>query len=72
MLRKLLKEPGLFIMPCVYDCLTARCAEAVGFKAAYMSWGGTRDAELGMPPVDIVSMTLYYQFSQYPGHSKLR
>jgi len=65
MLRKLLKEPGLFIMPCVYDCLTARCAEAVGFKAAYMSWGGTRDAELGMPPVDIVSMTETVNIARY-------
>ncbi len=65
MLRKLLKEPGLFIMPCVYDCLTARCAEAVGFKAAYMSWGGTRDAELGMPPVDIVNMTETVNIARY-------
>jgi len=60
-----LKEPGLFVMPCVYDCLTARCAEAVGFKAAYMTWGGTRDAEFGIPPVDIVTMTETVNTARY-------
>ena len=65
MLRKLLKEPGLFVMPCVYDCLTARCAEAVGFKAAYMSWGGTRDAQFGIPPIDIITMTETVNTARY-------
>lgn len=65
MLRKLLKEQRLFIMPCVYDCLTARCAEAVGFKAAYISWGGTRDAEFGIPPIDIVTMTETVNTTRY-------
>lgn len=65
MLRKLLKEPGLFVMPTVYDCLTARCAEAVGFKAAYMSCGGTRDAQFGIPPIDIVTMTETVNAARY-------
>ena len=46
MLRKFLKEPGLLIVPCAYDCLTARCVEAVGFKAVFLTGAGIRDADL--------------------------
>jgi methylisocitrate lyase len=49
MLRKTLAEPGLVVLPWVYDCLSARCAEDVGFKALFMTGGGIRDTELGMP-----------------------
>ena len=35
-LRQLLKKPGLLVIPGVYDCLTAGCAEEVGFKAIFM------------------------------------
>ena len=57
MLRKLLKEPGLLIVPCAYDCLSARCAEAAGFKAVFMSGAGMRDAQLGLPDIGLATAT---------------
>jgi methylisocitrate lyase len=49
MLRKMLRKPGLIVLPWVYDCISARCAEDVGFKALFMTGGGIRDAQLGFP-----------------------
>jgi methylisocitrate lyase len=57
MLRKLLNEPGLKVIPCAYDCLSARMAEAVGFKAVFMTGYGIRDAQLGMPDFGIATAT---------------
>ncbi len=47
-LRNLLKEPGLLIVPGAHDCMSARIVEKVGFKAVFQSGGGIRDAQLGM------------------------
>lgn len=57
MLRKLLKQPGLVVVPAAYDCLSARIVEKVGFKAVFMSGGGIRDAQLGMPDIGIATAT---------------
>jgi methylisocitrate lyase len=57
MLRKFLNEPGLKVVPCAYDCLSARMAEAVGFKAVFMTGYGIRDAQLGMPDFGIATAT---------------
>jgi len=46
MLRNLLNEPGLLLVPGAYDCITARCAELVGFKAVFQSGAGVRDSQL--------------------------
>ena len=56
LLRKLLKEPGLFVAPGVYDCLSAGCAEDVGFKAVFMCTAGVRNAEFGFS-VGIITST---------------
>ena len=56
MLRDLLKKPGLLIVPGVYDCLTAGCAEEVGFKAVFMCTAGVRNAEFGFS-VGIITAT---------------
>ena len=53
MLRKLLKKPGLLIIPGVYDCLTAGCAEEVGFEALFMCTAGIRSTEFGFAPAII-------------------
>jgi 2-methylisocitrate lyase-like PEP mutase family enzyme len=37
----------------------------VGFKAVYMSWGGTRDAQFGIPPIDMVTMTETVNSARY-------
>jgi len=57
MLRNLLKEPGLFIIPGVYDCMTARCVEAVGFKAALMSGTNIRRFTFGEPDNGLSTVT---------------
>ena len=65
MLRKLLKEPGLIVVPGAYDCLTARCAEASGIKAVFMSGIGIRDAQLGMPDLGIATATEVVNIARY-------
>jgi len=57
MLRNILNEPGLHIVPCAYDCLSARMAESVGFKALFITGYGIRDAQLGMPDFGIATST---------------
>jgi methylisocitrate lyase len=52
-LRKLLKKPGLLVVPGVYDCLTAGCAEEVGFEALFMCTAGIRSTEFGIAPAII-------------------
>ena len=36
-MRALLKEPGLILMPAVWDGLSAKLAAAAGFKTAFLS-----------------------------------
>ena len=69
MLRKLLKEPGLLIVPGAYDCLTARCAEAAGFKAVFQSGGGIRDSQLGMPDIGIATASEVVNCARYMANS---
>jgi methylisocitrate lyase len=57
MFRKFLNQPGLRVVPCAYDCLSARMAESVGFKALFMTGYGIRDAQLGMPDFGIATAT---------------
>jgi methylisocitrate lyase len=52
-LRQLLKKPGLLVIPGVYDCLTAGCAEEVGFKAIFMCTAGIRTNAFGLSPAII-------------------
>ncbi len=69
MLRNLLKEPGLLVVPGVYDCMTARIVERVGFKAVFMSGGGIRDAQLGMPDIGIATATEVVDRARYIANS---
>jgi methylisocitrate lyase len=57
MLRNILNEPGLHVVPCAYDCLSARMAESVGFKALFITGYGIRDAQMGMPDFGIATST---------------
>ena len=67
MLRNLLNEPGLLVVPGAYDCITARCAELVGFKAVFQSGAGIRDAQLGMPDVGIATASEVVNCAKYIG-----
>ena len=57
MFRKFLNQPGLRVVPCAYDCMSARMAESVGFKALFMTGYGIRDAQMGMPDFGIATAT---------------
>ena len=65
MLRNLLNEPGLLLVPGAYDCITARCAELVGFKAVFQSGAGVRDSQLGMPDVGIATASEIVNCAKY-------
>ena len=64
-LRNLLNEPGLLLVPGAYDCITARCAELVGFKAVFQSGAGVRDSQLGMPDVGIATASEIVNCAKY-------
>lgn len=55
-LRELLAAPGVVIAPGVADALNARLVAAEGFKALYMTGGGTSAVRLGMPDVGLLSL----------------
>ena len=53
-LRELFTSPGLVVAPGVADALNARLVAAEGFKAIYMTGGGTSAVRLGMPDVGLL------------------
>jgi 2-methylisocitrate lyase-like PEP mutase family enzyme len=54
-LRALLAEPGLVVMPAVWDGLTAKLTAAAGFKTAFLSGSCVAASRLGGPDLDLVS-----------------
>src|SRR5215510_1640780 len=54
-LRKLLAEPGLIVMPAVWDGLTAKLTAAAGFRTAFLSGSCVAASRLGGPDLDLVS-----------------
>ena len=56
-LRELIAGPGLVVAPGVADALNARLVAAEGFKAIYMTGGGTSAVRLGMPDVGLLTMS---------------
>ncbi len=56
-LRRMLAEPGLIVAPGVADALNARLVTAEGYKAIYMTGGGTSAVRLGMPDVGLLTMS---------------
>jgi 2-methylisocitrate lyase-like PEP mutase family enzyme len=68
-LRKLLEKPGVVIIPPAYDCLSARVAEAAGFKAVVMAAGLTGDAQLGMPNLGLATASEIINCAKYIAHS---
>ena len=55
-MRQILDQPGMLILPGVYDGLTAKIVEEAGFEAAYMS-GWSVAASYGKPDMGILTMT---------------
>ena len=54
-LRKILAEPGLVVMPAVWDGLTAKLTHEAGFKTAFLSGSCVAASRLGGPDLDLVS-----------------
>ena len=54
-LRALLARPGLLIMPCCFDALSARLIERAGFPLTFMSGFAVSAARLGLPDTGLAS-----------------
>src|SRR5258708_16882224 len=54
-LRAHLKDPGLVVMPAVWDGLTAKLTAAAGFKTAFLSGSCVAASRLGGPDLDLIS-----------------
>lgn len=55
-LREVLEEAPQLV-PCVYDCLSARIIEDTGFKAMCLSGGSVAAAYVGVPDIGLVSFS---------------
>lgn len=54
-LRRLLEQPGLVVMPCCFDALSARLIEQAGFPMTFMSGFAVSAARLGLPDTGLIS-----------------
>lgn len=54
-LGQLLGEPGLIVMPCCFDALSARLIERAGFPLTFMSGFAVSAARLAMPDTGLIS-----------------
>ncbi len=54
-LRALLDAPGLIVMPCCFDALSARLIERAGFPLTFMSGFAVSAARLGAPDTGLIS-----------------
>jgi 2-methylisocitrate lyase-like PEP mutase family enzyme len=56
-LRQRLSEPGILIAPSIFDMISARIADKMGFDTLYMSGYGTVASYLGLPDAGLASYT---------------
>ena len=54
-LRDLLAQPGLQVMPCCFDALSAKLIERAGFPVTFMSGFAVSVARLGLPDTGLIS-----------------
>ena len=54
-LRALLQEPGLVIMPAIWDGLTSKLTYQAGFKTAFLSGSCVAASRLGGPDLDLLT-----------------
>jgi 2-methylisocitrate lyase-like PEP mutase family enzyme len=54
-LRALLVRPGLLVMPCCFDALSARLVERAGFPLTFMSGFAVAGARLALPDTGLIS-----------------
>ena len=51
-LREILKQPGILVLPGVYDCIGAKLIEKLGFSVVFTSGFGISGSTLGRPDYD--------------------
>jgi len=56
-LRKILEQPGILILPGVYDCIGAKLTEQLGFEAVFTSGFGISGSTLGQPDYGFLTAT---------------
>lgn len=56
-LREMLKGPDLHIMPCCFDCLSAKLIERAGYELLGITGAGICASLLGVPDVGLITMT---------------
>ncbi len=56
-LHQRLKQPGLVVAPGVYDMVSLRLADRMGFDALYMTGFGTVASHLGLPDAGLATYT---------------
>jgi 2-methylisocitrate lyase-like PEP mutase family enzyme len=54
-LRALIEKPGLRVMPCCFDALSARLIEQAGFELTFMSGFAVSAARLALPDTGLIS-----------------
>ena len=54
-LRRVLAAPGLNVMPCCFDALSAKLIAAAGYKPTFMSGFAVSAARLGLPDAGLIS-----------------
>lgn len=54
-LKALLGKPGLLLMPCCYDALSAKLIEQAGFQLTFMSGFAVAAARLALPDTGLIS-----------------
>lgn len=56
-LRQLLQQPGILVLPGVYDCISAKLAEQIGFELVFTSGFGISGSTLGKPDYGLLTAT---------------
>ena len=69
LLRNALKETEILIVPVVYDCMSARIAETVGFKAVFMPVSITTMIQIGLPPIGLATASEIINCTKYTADS---
>lgn len=64
-LRQLLQRPRILVVPGAYDALTARVVDRVGFEAVYTTGAGISNAMVGVPDINLVTMTEMVTAARY-------
>ena len=56
-LRALIERPEILVVPGAYDPFVARCIEAAGFEAVYMTGAGVSHVRLGQPDLGLLTFS---------------